>query len=268
MSINFAPQGGFFLEEEAPVSSSFYSSSSFPFQSEGGFTFHAHAEAPTKKTPVTKTKKVPVTKTLDCCSYAPSSKVAPAPVKRTAKCSICMRKIQTSYEGRSPSCKRCLNEKAAKAKARMTSFIATENDDSTSVVSTASFATNSSSATATTATTSTTSSSGGGRSKGQRRRRATHDLVVRNVNSDELTLETVFGRYGEVVDVRKPAPKASSKRVNASKSKDSRAPRYTDLPIAFVSFAKREYAEEARLAIDGFRADSTVWEVEWAKAKK
>jgi len=267
MSINFAPQGGFFLEEEAPACSS--SSSSFPvdfdliLHPEGGFTFYAHAEAPTKK--------APATKTLDCCSYAPSSKAAPAPVKRTAKCSICMRKIQTSYEGRSPSCKRCLKDKAAKAKARATSSIATEDDDSTSVVSTASFATNSSLATATTATTATTSttfSSGGGRSAGQRRRRATHDLVVRNVNSDEFTLETVFGRYGEVVDVRKPAPKASSKRTNASKSKDSRPPRYTDLPIAFVSFAKREDAERARLAIDGFRAHSTVWEVEWAKAKK
>ena len=90
--------------------------------------------------------------------------------------------------------------------------------------------------------------------------------MVRNVNSDELALETVFGRYGKVVDVRKVAPKASRKHANASKIKDSHVPH--SLPVVFVSFAKREDAEKARLAVDGFRADNTVWEVEWAKAKK
>lgn len=186
-----------------------------------------------------------------------------------AKCSTCSKKIYTSYEGKTPTCRTCL--KAAKnAKAQ-----AAADDDTASVVSsvssTTSFMTNSSATTsASLQTISTGMTSGGGRSGGQRRRRITHDLVVRNVYSDELALETIFGRFGKVVDVRKVEPKANKpkgKKANGALETRS-ADLKSTLPLMFVSFANEQSADEAREALDGFRLHGTVWEVEWAKKGK
>ena len=159
--------------------------------------------------------------------------------------------------------------KAAKA--------AKADEDTASVVSsvssTTSFATNSSATT--TATTATTASSGaasgGGRSGGQRRRRATYDLVVRNVSddTDELVFETIFGRFGVVVDVRKVHPKTKVRKVpkKVQALKTSSADLKSTLPLVYVSFADQACADEARQATDGRRMDGMVWEVEWANAK-
>ena len=284
MSFQFAANGGFILGEEASEPSP--PSLEFTFAPEGGFT-HSFEAAPVVSTTTSteagwqtathakkkadKTLYVPTkaaetaAKTLNCCSYAPT-KAAPA-AKKVAKCSVCTKKISTSYEGKNPTCRTCL--KAAKhAKA-------TNDDDTASVVSsvssTTSFMTNSSATTsASSQTISTGTASGGGRSGGQRRRRTTYDLVVRNVYSDELALETIFGRYGEVVDVRKVVPKANKPKGKTAKGalETRAADRKSTLPLMFVSFAEEQSADEAREALTGFRLHGTVWEVEWAKKGK
>ena len=267
MSIRFAANGGFILEAEAEASSSF----DFAFVPEGGFTLSEAPAASTTEadwqTAIPAKKKATKARVLNCCSYAPAE-AAPA-AKKVAKCSTCSKKIYTSYEGKTPTCRTCL--KAAKnAKAQ-----AAADDDTASVVSsvssTTSFMTNSSATTsASLQTISTGMTSGGGRSGGQRHRRITHDLVVRNVYSDELALETIFGRFGKVVDVRKVEPKANKpkgKKANGALETRS-ADLKSTLPLMFVSFANEQSADEAREALDGFRLHGTVWEVEWAKKGK
>lgn len=246
-------------------------------------------------------------------SFEAPTRTANTPAaKKMARCSTCSKDFYTSYQGTAPTCWSCF--KASPPAQRNNSpdpgrrattpsgqriyllpkavnsdllhqldFDFDHDEETASVVSsvssTASFMTNSSATTsASLQPVSTSVTSGGGRSGGQRRHRTTYDLVVRNVYlypcADDDALKAIFGRYGEVVGVRKVVrkayrPKGKKQAKGALKTRsDDRESTLPLLPVIFVSFAEEASAAEAREGLDGFRAGGTVWQVEWAKKEE